>query len=78
LRKKVIEVTWQDIECAAGWHEEDHKPLPILKSVGLLVRKGDPLTIASTYDKENKRWADVNKFPKGCVLGIREIEVIEV
>ncbi len=79
MRRRIVEVTWLDPTIDAGWHEDDpDKPLRELKTYGILVRKGKQITIAGSYDPEHKRWADVTRFPKGCVISIRVIETVNM
>jgi hypothetical protein len=76
--QKLVEVTWVDPTTDAGWQENDHKaPLTEMKSYGLLISNTKKqLCIAGTYDKDEKKYADRSRFPKGCVVKIREIEVV--
>ena len=79
MRKlKLVEIEWQDIEEHAGWQEVDQRPLVILKSYGLLVSKTRwHITIANCYDPETTNFSGVHKYPKGCILNMRVIEVIK-
>jgi len=78
-KKWLVELTWVDIETNAGWQEgHEVKELPPLKSFGLLIHNGKRVvSIASTYDPHENKWADRMEFPVGCVLDIRKIERIE-
>jgi len=79
--KKIVEISWRDPTIDAGWCENtDHnKRLPILKSYGILVSDTKhQVCIASSYDPEQKKYADRSKFPKGCVEKIRIIEVVDL
>lgn len=81
MKKKLVEVLWKDPTIEAGWVEDDHnKPLPILHSYGVLIHKGDMVVIAGTISpsEKEKRYADRTKFPKGCVIEIKELGTIEV
>lgn len=78
MRKRLVEVTWVDIETRPGWQDECKKDLRPIKTYGLLVRRGKVLTLASGYDPESKKWADLMRFPKGCVLSVRTVEEVSV
>lgn len=79
LKKKLVEVTWQDPTIDAGWVDDDHHtPLTKLKSYGILIRNTPHIVIAGSYDSVQKKYADRTKFPKGCVESIRVIEVLSL
>ena len=75
---KLVEVTWVDPTIDAGWQEDDHEaPLTELKSYGILVSNTEKqVCIAGTYDPEEQKYADRTRFPKGCVIEIRDIEIL--
>ncbi len=79
MKKRLVIVHWQDIECTSGWQDASDKSLPILKTCGLFIsRTRGVLRIGSTYDHINKKWADVNEFPVGCVIQMDEIMKVEL
>lgn len=79
MRKKLVELTWIDIETHAGWHDEEDKPFIPMKAYGILVRKDqERYTLASGYDPENKKWSDKMHFPKGVVQHMRVIEEVDL
>jgi len=79
MKKRLVIVHWKDIECTSGWQDEPTKALPVLKSAGFYVNKTNGVyRIGSTYDKINKKWADVNEYPVGCVDRIEEVAKVEI
>lgn len=79
MKKKLVEISWQDPTIDAGWVEDDHDTkLPLMKSYGLLISKTKTqVSIGGTYDAREKKYADRTKFPSGCIVAIRVIEVID-
>jgi len=82
VRKKIVEVVWQDPTITAGWVADGDldQPLHLMHSYGVLIRKKPEVVIAGTLNSEEKkdRYADVTKFPLGCIVEINEISTIEV
>jgi len=81
---KAVLVKWRDPEVKGGWHmkaEIDSVMAPIY-SIGYLVREDkDTLVVAGTlapdwdHKGDDMVFADVMKFPMGCVLEIIEIDM---
>lgn len=78
MKKRLVEITWIDIETRAGWQDEKQPKLKPIKTYGLLKKRGNPVEIASGFDPSNKKWSDVMLFPRGCILNIRLIEQVDV
>ena len=75
-----VVVTWRDIRTISSWsEEEDIRCCRKLKSTGWLLYEGpDPqepeyeiLVIATVYDYEEERWADITVFPKTVIKGVK-------
>lgn len=75
---RIVEILWRDPTIEAGWVEDDHDTdLSILRSYGILVSQGPKLTVlAGSYDPTEEKYADRTKFPSGCIVEVRTIEVI--
>jgi hypothetical protein len=82
VKKKVIAVHWRDIHFHDDWREdaELHTDLPVFVTYGVKVKGGDPLVVASVVapDSPDRRYGDVTKIPKVCIVQIDELYVIEV
>lgn len=81
MTKKLVEITWLDAESVEpGWLEEDFPEENIyLKTYGILIEKESQTYIyyGCTYDPARKTYSGVGKIPKGMVISIHEIMVIE-
>jgi hypothetical protein len=77
---KLVEISWVDAEAEAGWTEDDpHKAPVVFKSYGILVRQDAAYVVhASTFDPETNRWSERSKIPAGMVVGVRELQEIEI
>jgi hypothetical protein len=82
VKKKVIAVHWRDIHFHGDWREdaELHTDLPVFITYGVKVKGGDPLVVAGVVapDSPERRYGDVTKIPKGCIVRIDELDTIEV
>jgi hypothetical protein len=82
VTKKVIAVHWRDIHFHGDWREdaELHTDLPVFVTYGVKVKGGDPLVVAGVVapDSPERRYGDVTKIPKGCIVRIDELDTIEV
>jgi hypothetical protein len=82
VKKKVIAVHWRDIHFHGDWREdaELHTDLPVFVTYGVKVKGGDPLVVAGVVapDSPERRYGDVTKIPKGCIVRIDELDTIEV
>jgi hypothetical protein len=75
-------VKWVDPEFVGGWHDKKDVKASMkpIYSIGYLIHQdSDMYVIASTVNVRGKEktFADVSKFPRGCVLQIKEIEMEE-
>jgi hypothetical protein len=83
MKKKLVEVVWQDPTTFAGWVDDEdmNKPLHHMRTYGILIRRKPEVVVAGTVNSDEKksgRYADVSKFPLGCIVSINEIATIEV
>lgn len=79
MKKRLVIIHWQDIESTSGWQDEPTAKLPILKSAGFYInKKNGVIRIGRCYDKINKKWADPDEYPVGCVIKVEEICKIEI
>lgn len=79
---KAVIVKWVDPEFCGGWHSESdiHKDMEPITSIGYLIHHTVDMVVLSTTVNERKDdriFADVAKFPIGCVLSITEIDMEE-
>ena len=50
-----------------------------MKTYGILISNTkEQVCVGGSYDASTKKYADRSKFPKGCVIGIRVIEVVNI
>jgi hypothetical protein len=73
---KPVEVSWQDPETTAGWANDRtvKSKLPIIHSYGILVKvTKSRVVVAGTVSRKCKMWCDIFKFPRGCVMDIKEV-----
>lgn len=80
MKKKIVEVTWQDPAIDPGWIEKDdhHEELPDFKTYGILIRRSPHVVLAGAYDPSSKTYCDRSKFPKGCIKSIKVIAVVDL
>lgn len=85
MKKKVVAVYWRDPTIYAGWqHDEDHDAetdLPLFVTYGILVGTNNGIvSVAGTVHPETDRdrYADITKYPKGCIDHIDVIGTLDV
>jgi len=84
--KQIVCVCWEDIHFHQNWNEHDpqallNTDLPIFRSIGILIRKSNPVTIAATVtpDEDGKPvYSDITRFPKGCIQSIDTIGELDI
>jgi hypothetical protein len=82
MKKKVVAVHWRDIHFHDDWREDEElsTDVPVFITFGVKVKGGDPLVVASVVapDSPERRYGDVTKIPKGCIVKVIEYDTIEV
>jgi hypothetical protein len=82
MKKKVVAVHWRDIHFHDDWREDEElsTDVPVFITFGVKVKGGDPLVVASVVapDSPERRYGDVTKIPKGCIVKVVELDTIEV
>jgi hypothetical protein len=80
--KEVVAVHWRDIHFHDDWRDdaELHTDLPVFITYGVKVKGGDPLVVASVVapDSPERRYGDVTKIPKGCIVKVEKLGTVEV
>lgn len=72
---KPVEIDWRDPEITGGWASaKTLKPkLVSIKSYGILVSIDKGVVIIAGTVAKGGQFADITKFPEGCVVDIREV-----
>lgn len=63
---RLVEVEWEDITGLDNWNEDDgpFQPTSIVSVGWLLEDNAKWLTIATSYDHTNSKWASITVIPK--------------
>jgi hypothetical protein len=72
-RPKLVVITWRDIVAYSDWTPVKDVKIPVLKTIGYLIKKDkDQIILAHTQDEKGE-WFGLDAYPRGCVSDIKPI-----
>ena len=75
MKRKLVEVTWQDSAFYKGWHPKGQHVAPSsCRTTGYLVEKtGRHVVVAMNSEDDDGGYGEAMAIPRSCISAIRKL-----